>query len=214
MERATPEAEASLRLLHKIRFGSSPAEPVVFLVHGRRGNFDVMATFRRCFPDSWTLISVQAILPEANGFSWWDISNPSPRGDIDHAYEVLRDFLTKACPFYGLTSTKKFAVGFSQGAALLSIYLQRSPAELTGVGLLAGFVFSDKKKREDFTVLPKIFIAHGTTDEVVPISKAKDGMKYLEQIGSRVTFVEDTVGHKVGVNGMNRLKEWVLDEGC
>jgi phospholipase/carboxylesterase len=54
-----------------------------------------------------------------------------------------------------------------------------------------------------------VFIAHGTQDEVIAIERARKGAEYLRQLGLEVTFVEDSVGHKVGIQGTRELKRWM-----
>jgi predicted esterase len=80
---------------------------------------------------------------------------------------------------------------------------------LDGLAILAGFI-SRVGDQSLIQGQPTVFVAHGTTDEVLSIEKARKGVNRLRSIGLTVTFVEEEgVGHKVGVQGMRALKEWV-----
>ena len=202
----SPEALKALGLHHKIRLGSDPTAPLVFLVHGRAGNYDVMWAFRRCIPESFSIIAPQA--PQADpvgGFSWWDIASSSAKEGGGSAASQVVAFVTAAEAFYGLTPRCRLACGFSQGAGTLSVVLQRNSL-FSGVALLAGFVV----ETECFSGNPQIpiFMAHGLVDEMVPIERARHGRDILEARGFSVEFVEDDVGHKIGTGGMRALSRW------
>ncbi len=210
MIRASANAEKSLGLLHNIRAGSDPQAPLCFLVHGRAGNFDVMATFKRCLPEEWAVIAVQGFLEDVRGgFSWWNVDEEVR----DLRWEAIRlaaarltGFVEQAIEFYKLQPRQILALGFSQGAALLSLLAQKDPQMFSGVGLLAGFVIRESSRPGG--KLPALFVAHGTEDDVVPLNKAKEGVEYLRSLGASVTYVEDAVGHKVGTSALKALKIW------
>lgn len=203
------KAEETLGLKHKIRLGD-PTAPMIFLVHGRAGNFDVMWTFRRAIPDHYTVIAPQAPLPDPiGGFSWWQVGSKGVReeGTAQAAAERLRLFLEKSIPYYGLTPSAILAAGFSQGAALLSVMLQRSDNPFEGVALLAGFVLRDNQAVRGDT--SSVLILHGTKDDVVPIEMARLGESHLVELGYAVEFVEDPVGHKIGAGSVRALTRWI-----
>lgn len=210
-ERAQSSAENILGLAHKIELSGDPNAPLVFLVHGRAGNFDVMWTFKRCAPPGANIIAPQAFLNDPiGGYSWWEV-NPLVSGldeaAVDAAALKLRVFIEKSIDHYKLSPSKIFAMGFSQGAGLLSIVLQREPRFLTGVAILAGFVV----KQPEISLKPstRVFIGHGAEDEVVPLEKAKRGFEFLKSRGFETVLVEDPVGHKVGSAAVRELKSWM-----
>ncbi len=204
------EAELVLGLKHKYVLSSNKDSPVVYLVHGRAGNFDVMWTFRKVISESCSIISVQAPLnDEIGGFSWWDIRSTDAKTDQLSGAETLRNFIRTSINYYNLKPSKTIAIGFSQGGATLSILSQNSPELLSAVAILAGFVIKVDHNEILSDNYPKMFIAHGEEDEIVPIEKAKKGVLYLEEKGFSVLFTSDNVGHKVGVSAMRELKEWI-----
>jgi phospholipase/carboxylesterase len=42
-----------------------------------------------------------------------------------------------------------------------------------------------------------VFIAHGTTDNLVPVEMARESANLLKQAGANVTYCEEEVGHKL-----------------
>ena len=208
-QQADLRAEKILGLKHKIRLGE-PDAPIIFLVHGRAGNFDVMWTFKRAIPDHYTVIAPQAPLEDPiGGFSWWQVGAKGVReeGTAQLAAERLRSFLEKSLTHYSLTPSAILAAGFSQGAALLSVMLQRNDNPFEGVALLAGFVLRDNQAVRGKT--SSVLILHGSKDDVVPIEMARLGERHLLELGYAVEFIEDPVGHKIGAGSVRALTRWV-----
>jgi predicted esterase len=58
---------------------------------------------------------------------------------------------------------------------------------------------------------PEVFVAHGDADEVLSVDKARKGVERLTSFGLKVTYIEEPgIGHKLGIQGMRGLKEWLL----
>ncbi len=99
-------------------------------------------------------------------------------------------------------------MGFSQGAALAFAYAARAESPLLGIASLAGFVPDGDLL--GLHELP-VFWAHGTADERIPIERARRDADRVVAAGAGLTFCEDAVGHKVGVNCMRDLKVWIAE---
>ncbi len=203
-----------LPLRYKSKFSQNPAAPLVYFVHGRAGSSEVMWTFKRCLPDDVSIISVEADRPDrVGGFSWWDVHGEITNQMLDEGVEKLSSFIDASIKKFELYPRKIAALGFSQGAGALSLVFQRRPALFSSVGLLAGFVIKDwTSSGPTHASLPNIYIAHGTMDDVVPISRAREGAEWLRERGAVVKIVEDDVKHKGGATGMRELKKWLNDE--
>lgn len=196
-------------LIYNVRDGANSASPIVFLVHGRAGNISVMSTFDRSVPNDWHRVYLQApFVDPIGGFSWWDI-NDSERRDQQRSdsQAMLSEFVLGYSKRHHLQPQRLLAFGFSQGAAILSSVVQRFPDALQGVAFLSGFIFI-----EEIGVhrsLPRVFIAHGSEDTVVPPAKIEKGIEHLRAQGYPIEYVTEAVGHKVGIQGMRALKDWV-----
>jgi len=216
IEISSTDAENIIGLKHKYQFTGDKTAPLAVLIHGRAGNYDVMWTFKRCIPESYNIISFQA--PEHDpigGYSWWQVAGGEKILDSLPAADKLIASIHSAIKHYKLSPKFLIALGFSQGAVILSVILQKSPEIFSSVGLLAGLVVEiEENSVRNSKSLPQIFFAHGINDEVIPVAKAKKGQSYLKKLGFNTTLVEDSVGHKVGTEGMRELKEFLINSTC
>lgn len=203
-----------LSLQHRSRITDDPTAPLVLFIHGRAGDDSVMWAFRQTVPDYFHIISPQAFTPDPiGGFSWWRIDHDH-FGCREYALERLKLFIDQAIEYYKLKPRRIIAIGFSQGAGLLSLLLHREPNRLDGCALLSGFVMNGKPDLVPGQS-PKttIFMAHGTKDSVIPIDRAYEGKSHLEDMGFEVEFIEEEVDHKMGTAGMRAMKEWLRKFG-
>jgi phospholipase/carboxylesterase len=110
---------------------------------------------------------------------------------------------------FSLQPRKTIAIGFSQGSVLLSAAVLTGALKLDGLGILAGFVSKVGEQRL-IEGRPEVFVAHGDADEVLSVDKARKGVERLTSFGLKVTYIEEPgVGHKLGIQGMRGLKEWL-----
>jgi phospholipase/carboxylesterase len=186
--------------------GSDEVAPLFVFVHGRAGTVGVMNGFSRSIPVGMARLFIQAPIPDPiGGFSWWLVDDAS--ADPWRASYLLDDILSSVLTKLGIKPRCMIALGFSQGGAVLAMALQRNPALFSGLAMLASFVI-----RSPIPVplggTPDIFIAHGEHDEVVSLAAAEEGAQYLSGLGWPTTMVVDSVGHKVGVQGIRGLREW------
>lgn len=201
---------------HTYRKSDSKAALVV-LVHGRSGTYQVMQTFKSIIPESATVVSVQAPLNDPEGgFRWWDfnvalgISGNSHSNAVVAAQEFV-DWLKTYIDSENIEPAIILGIGFSQGAALLSCAIQLEPSLFHGIAMLAGFVVKTSLPQQGLVEQTKILMAHGSNDEIVPLSLAEDTRDFFQSRGHMASFVTDPVGHKIGVEGMKKLKLWLIE---
>jgi predicted esterase len=207
---STPHEEAAVGLRFLYRSGAHATAPLVVLVHGRAGDRTVMWMFERSIPADCHVVSFEAFLPDAlGGWSWWDISSP---GSKSEAILVAADRLSRALEgflaIYSLTPTHRIGLGFSQGSILVSGVALKGLFEFDGVGVLAGAVF--RPIESSIAGGASFFIAHGSLDQTIAVTQARAGAADLEKLGFKVQYVEEEVGHKVGVQGTRALKGWLM----
>ncbi len=210
-----PAASAEkLGLAHKYQLNSESSAPLIFLVHGRAGNLDVMWTFKRCVPAHWNIVAPQAPLVDPiGGFSWWVVGDEIPKSETKAnattASEKLYAFMQNSIAHYKLSPKFVVGAGFSQGSGVLSCLIQNHPQVLRGVGILAGFTVKLSEVPLQGAELPAVFWAHGSKDETIPLERAKKGEEFLKALGLSVETIVDPVGHKVGTNGMKAFSAWL-----
>jgi phospholipase/carboxylesterase len=121
--------------------------------------------------------------------------------------------LERYVELFSLRPRRVVAAGFSQGSALLSAAVLTGALRLDGLAILAGFV-SKVGAQEHIQGSPDLFVAHGTADDVLPVGRAREGVERLRSYGLKVTYIEEEgVGHKLGIEGMRALKEWMARVG-
>ncbi len=207
------EGKPLARLRYKQLISSDPTAPLVLLVHGRAGNFDVMWAFKRVLPDACNIVAVQAPITDEGGFSWWQIGKDKEimKAAAKKAAGELEVFLKEFNRQNSLSPRRTIAIGFSQGGALLSVAVQLG-MQLDGVAFLASFTIP--LDRQNLSPTTEIFIAHGARDEIVKLSVSERARDFFLEQGLSVSFIVDDVGHKVGVEGMKALKIWAQKILC
>lgn len=224
-EPASAEEVAELGLEFNIYRGADPAaerQPLAVLVHGRAGNRSVMGVFSKALERIKPLtVYPQAFLPDQiGGFSWWPVEGdkPAPMEQLIAAVDKLELFIDRAIDRFVADPGRIYSFGFSQGSALISMLSLRRPELFCGVAILGGFIPKKTFTTEGMVApevaakaarLPEYFIFHGTTDQIIPFSRAEETAEQLRSFGADVTFAHDDVGHKVSSSGIRALTEWI-----
>ncbi len=208
---STPAEEQTIGLSFLYRPGANRTAPLIVLVHGRAGDRSVMWMFERSVPEDCHVLAFQAFLQDPiGGWSWWDMSTPDlKREAIFYAAGRFTRALEAFIVMYDLEPTHVVAMGFSQGSMLLSSVALRDLFQFAGIAVLAGFVLLPTEPT-NLRKNPMVFVAHGSLDDRVPVVKAREGVAALQKLGIEVQYVEEDVGHKVGIAGTRALKGWLL----
>jgi phospholipase/carboxylesterase len=176
-----------------------------------------MWIFARAVPDDYWVLAPRA--PHAarpSGYSWRE---PQPhRSDEPNLAELHSSAETLIGVVDGYSGTQGSSggtfdiVGFSQGAALASVIALLHPKRVTKVGLLSGFVPRGAESLASVRSLEgvRIFVAHGSADELVSIEHARQSVHLLEAAGASVTVCEHEVGHKVSAGCLRGLQAFLL----
>jgi phospholipase/carboxylesterase len=79
------------------------------------------------------------------------------------------------------------------------------------MGILAGFApeGAEDVLKADLFSGKNIFVAHGTLDEMVPISMAFRTVRLLESAGASVHFCQSEVGHKLSADCLKALEHYL-----
>lgn len=204
----------------RVRQSTTENPKVLLMIHGITGDENSMWVFGRKFSTSYLIIAPRApFIAQPFGYSWRDVEKYPLQTDFGkpalHMLQSSADDLIRLVDEY-TTSLKIEAhqfdvVGFSQGAAMVSVLGLVYPNRIRKMAVLAGFVPSglDEYISQKPLADKKVFVAHGTKDETVTINRAHESVNLFQQAGADVTFVEDEVGHKLGSNGMKALEEFL-----
>lgn len=101
--------------------------------------------------------------------------------------------------------------GFSQGGALALLSALTYPAELGGAVCLSGYLPMVDKLGEFLQRLDKlpILMAHGTNDEPIDISLAKNAVSILQNDGFDVAFKSYPIGHTIDETELLDVANWL-----
>jgi predicted esterase len=182
----------------RVRQSTIENPKVLLMIHGITGDENSMWVFGRKFSPSYL---IKHPLQTYFGKPALHMLESSAEALIRLVDEYIASLKVEAHQFD--------VVGFSQGAAMVSVLGLVHPNRIRKMGVLAGFVPSglDEYIAQKPLADKKVFVAHGTKDETVTIDRAHEAVNLFQQAGADVTFVEDEVGHKLGSNGMKALEE-------
>jgi phospholipase/carboxylesterase len=204
----------------RVREAAGTAPRLLLLIHGLTGDENSMWVFARDLPAHYWMVAPRA--PHASrmdqgGYSWNGASlGEAERPGLDElraAAEALIRFVDAYAASAGLEAKVFDVMGFSQGAAMSSLLAFLYPQRIGRVGILAGFVpegLEELAAQRPLEGKPFLVI-HGTKDQTVPVERARESIRVLEQAGAQVTYCEDQVGHKVSVTCLRALKKFFTD---
>ncbi len=203
--------------------GGDPLGTIIFL-HGLGANgYDFEPVARQLMP----LLPMRWVLPHApempvtlnNGWrmpAWFDIISLDKPNDVDwDSVDQAKAFAHKTIEREAaMTPRRLFIGGFSQGGAVSLNSAFDAPAKVDGVVALSTFLL----QRPGETGLPRglnprtappVFMAHGTTDGIVPLHFAFQGKKTLENAGLAINWREYPMQHSVCQREIEDLLSWL-----
>lgn len=218
--------ERSLSLATLVRSGSGGKNrpPLVVLLHGYGSNEEDLFSLERFVPPECVVVSVRAPLALAHGaYAWFSlrVEAGKPVGDKHEAEEarhIFREFLAQALIKYDADPSRVILIGFSQGAIVSASTLLTFSEDVSAIAMLSGRILHEIRanvERIDALREKRVFIGHGTDDEVLPVSYARESKTYLESLGIVPEYHEYAIGHSVSKEESDDLARWVrsvLDE--
>ena len=220
---ARMEQETSLKLAHLVR----PAEevgrdnsheqptPGLLLLHGRGADEADLMGLVSALDTRLTVVSPRAPFRFGPGFAWF---GTTPDGGQDSetlraSLEVARQFIEEMLLAYSIDPGQLFVMGFSQGA-VMSAGLAMTMPDIRGVVMHSGYMPGTANVEGTPALLDgkPFFVAHGTYDDLVPVSWGRSAAEYLEEQGAKVTYNEYPIGHSISEESLYELSEWLSRE--
>ena len=176
------------------------AKRAVIFIHGRGATAEDILALHKHFP----IHEYYCVAPRAEGNTWYPYSFLSDEADnepqLSNSLDTLHA-LTQTIVNKGIQRSNIFFIGFSQGACLTLEYLARN-AELYGgaiafTGGLIGEILNKNKYKGSLNNTP-IYIGTSNPDAHVPIERARESSKMLQEMGANVKYEEfDYMGHTI-----------------
>lgn len=202
----------------RVRPAAVKPSRLLLLLHGYTGDENSMWVFAKDLPHYYWMVAPRAPHPSGmTGYSWRPLQpgtfgRPSLEELIPQAEALIRlvdAYQTSA----GIEAPDFDVMGFSQGGAMSNVLAFLHPRRVRKLGVLAGFVPSglDVYAKDHPLEGKRVFVTHGTRDEMVPIDRARASVAVLEQAGAKIVYCEDEVGHKVSLNCLRALRLYLED---
>jgi len=198
--------------------------PVLIVLHGYGADEHDLLPLAERLPGNFLIISIQAPLTLPwGGFAWYHLTqtaNGTIRGD-DFSRQKSEKLLTEVLPYFirkeGGDPKNVTLMGFSQGAAMIYALLSRH--DLTSLGItvqnaicLSGYIPKDCSfKGKDYKGL-KIFMSHGTLDELIPPIALGEAEGIMKQTGADVTIKSYPIGHGISDATIKEIVTWMSSE--
>lgn len=147
--------------------------------------------------------------------AWYDVSDAAIRREDEtgvRASQALLETLIAREKQRGSAAGQLLLAGFSQGGAIVLHTALRHPERLAGVMALSCYLpLADKLAAEahDANRDIPIFMAHGTEDPVVSISRASESRELLARGGYAVEWHDYRMPHSVCQEEIRDISTWI-----
>jgi phospholipase/carboxylesterase len=211
---------ADLPLIHRTapaREGSEPY-PGLLLLHGRGADeSDLLPLAGELDPQLYTVTPRAPFQFPWGGFAWYGLD---PRGvgypdaaTLAQSLATLREFIDAMLTMYPIDPARLLIGGFSQGAATAGTLALLEPVRFLGATILSGYVplHSDLALHPESASDLSVFQAHGTHDDVIPVSWARETRDYLQSTSVQLMYREYPMGHQISAPELGDLGAWIGD---
>ncbi|EOQ88877.1 putative esterase [Leptospira yanagawae serovar Saopaulo str. Sao Paulo = ATCC 700523] len=195
--------------------------PLLILLHGVGSNENDLFSLTDFLPDSLMVVSVRGpITLGRDRFGWYEItfSGGVPKIDTEQqvkSHKIILEFLEYLSNKYRFNSKQVWIGGFSQGAVMSYSVGLEHPDRIKGIIALSGRLLEETKSQiliEDQSKGQRIYIAHGTNDNVIPVTSARASKDYLESVGLVPIYKEYMEGHTISQEMLKDLVSWLEKE--
>jgi phospholipase/carboxylesterase len=201
---------AAIVILHGLGANGNDFVPIAEELH-----LDAVGPVRFIFPHAPVMpVSIN------NGLrmrAWYDIvgfDTDSPQDDagLRRSMALVEALLARE-KARGIPAHRIVLAGFSQGCAMSLLTGLRHSERLAGIAGLSGYLpLADKTaaERSEAGRTTPIFLAHGTHDEVVELSRGEATRDVLKGLGYEVEWHEYLTAHSVTPLEIEELNAWLV----
>ncbi|HZS47804.1 MAG TPA: alpha/beta hydrolase [Blastocatellia bacterium] len=190
--------------------------PLIIAIHGRGASAeDLIPILPEIFPNS-----VVGIFPNGPlcmqlgawglGHAWYELGSDQPQ-TLRESRQQLTTLLNEVREKFQVPLDRTFLSGFSQGAVMTLEVGLRYPERLAGLIALSGYLPEPDVIIQEAVRDPKrqILVAHGTSDDVVPVEAGRLVNRELVELGYKVAYREFPVGHSIDFDEMAFIRDWI-----
>lgn len=184
----------------------SAKPPVIILMHGIGSNEKDLFSFANQLPDSFLVISLRAPIKLSNdSYAWYQLNYLGEKPSADKVQAeasrlMIIEFINTLKNKHAFNDKRVYLCGFSQGSIMAYSIGLTVPEKIKGIAILSGRLLEEVKPiiaTKDKLKKLSIFISHGTNDNVINVSEARQAHAYLKQLGLNPTYKEYPEPHTI-----------------
>ena len=215
------DSRPNLPLVHIARppRAASPGKPPLLLqLHGVGSNERDLFSFADQLDPRFHVVSVRAPLVRGpDAFAWFEVQflptgfaiNPE---QLRQSRDRLLELIPAAVAAYSADPERVYLLGFSQGAIMSLTTMLSYPDPIAGIAAMSGRLPPEARPwiaPADQLADAPIFLAHGTFDEVIPVSYGRDAQEALHTLPVDLTYREYAMPHTIGPEAMRDMLAWL-----
>jgi phospholipase/carboxylesterase len=202
-----------IHVAHAPRAGGPGPHPALVLLHGRGADEADLLPLVDVLDPRFFVVSARAPLPLGGGYAWYhliDLGNPD-QPSFRASLASLAQFVANLPTAYPIDPGRIFTVGFSQGAMMAGSLLLTHPTAMAGTVMLSGYLPLGVGLPVDEAALRgrPVFVGHGTADQVIPVSSARQARDYFERVGADLSYHEYPIGHYIADEELSQVAGWL-----
>lgn len=209
----------SLKYLIREPKVSSDKSPLLLLLHGYGSNAEDLFSFANELPNNCFVVAAQAPYELQYGsYAWYAINFDADENKFSdlvqarQSRDLIATFIDELVQNYAIDSNNVTLIGFSQGSILSYAVALSNPEKAQKVAALSGYLnlemVADDYLKNSLVNL-KMFISHGTQDQVIPVDWAKKAPSILNNLGIETVYKEYPIGHGINMENFSDLKVWL-----
>ena len=190
---------------------ASPHPPLIVLMHGAGADEKDMIGLWKQLPPQFVVVSPRGPFGGA-GSGWrWYRKGATQDADIAASRKIVDLVVDAAIKRFDVDPTRVFIGGFSQGGVMTYEVALHEPGRFRGAVVMSGLLFPSAlagdppgPNRTPF------FVAHGTSDPVIPYGTTAAAKATLEKRGIAVTFEPyQGMAHAISDPEMAAVSAWL-----
>ncbi len=192
--------------------------PAIFALHGKGSNERNIYGLVEPLADEFILIGVRGDLILGAGYQYYELKslgNPL-RESFDRSVRQLEAFIEYATEKYPIDASRRYLLGFSQGAILSMTLALTMGDALKGIVALNGYVpdfvkteYSLKSVRD-----VSVFVSHGEFDSVFPVRIGRETAAYFQDLAPNLTFKLYPSDHGVTPDNQRDFIQWLRQDAA
>jgi phospholipase/carboxylesterase len=211
-------SEIPLEFVHREPEGES--ESALFVLHGRGADEQDLLPVADRLPGDRHVVSFRAPDRLQGGYTWYDLdlsagglenSQPDAEG-FRRSLDLVAESVDAAVDTFDLNADRLGLLGFSQGAISALSLLLEDPDRFRWAAAHHGYLAESHADHDPAGIEGKpVFVAGGTSDQIIPVQRSEAAADRLRAVGADVTFGAFQTGHGIGREELASLVSFVED---